>query len=221
MQKLVQGIHKFRREAFGQDQQLFENLIEGQHPRALFITCSDSRIDPNRLTQTKPGELFIQRTAGNIIPPYGAVFAGEAATVEYAVSVLKIPNIIICGHSHCGAMSAVLDPKSLEKLPAVKAHLAHAESTRRIIEENYDHITDPAKRLTVTVEENVLVQLKNLKTHPAVVAAVGRGELKLHGWVYQFETGDVFSFCPDTNQFVAIREGELLANDPEIKLPAI
>ncbi|MCL4108544.1 UNVERIFIED_CONTAM: hypothetical protein GTU68_022846 [Idotea baltica] len=221
MQKLVDGLHKFKREAFSEDQKLFENLIDGQQPLALFITCSDSRIDPNRLTQTKPGELFIQRTAGNIIPPYGAVFAGEAATVEYAVSVLKIPNIIICGHSHCGAMTALMKPKSLKKLPAVKAHLSHAESTRRIIDENYQHVVDPAERLTITVEENVLVQLKNLETHPSVVAAISRGELKLHGWVYKFETGDVFSFDPSCNQFVPIREGEFVANDPEIKLPAI
>lgn len=118
-------------------------------------------------------------------------------------------------------MTALMNPSSLKKLPAIKAHLAYAKSTRRIIDENYDHITDPAKRLTITVEENVLVQLKNLKTHPSVAAAIGRGELKLHGWVYQFETGDVFSFNPDINQFVPIREGELPANDPEIKLPVI
>lgn len=221
MQKLVDGLHKFKREAFSQDQQLFENLIDGQHPLALFITCSDSRIDPNRLTQTKPGELFIQRTAGNIVPPYGAVCSGEAATVEYAVSVLKIPNIIICGHSHCGAMTALMDPPSVEKLPAVKAYLSHAESTQRIITENYKHIVDPAKRLTITVEENVLVQLKNLETHPSVMAAIARGELKLHGWVYKFETGDVFSFDPDSHQFVPIREGDILPGDREMKMPAI
>ncbi|QEF96044.1 Carbonic anhydrase [Stieleria maiorica] len=201
MQKLVDGIHRFQRDLFSQDQQLFETLVEGQSPLALFITCSDSRIDPNRLTQTKPGELFIQRTAGNIVPPYGSVHGGEAATIEYAVSVLKVRDIVICGHSHCGAMAGLLDPGSIEKLPAVKAYLEHAEATRRIVEENYGHLTEPEKRLTLTVEENVLVQLESLRTHPSVAAAVGRGELKLHGWVYKFETGEVFGFDPDEAQF--------------------
>ena len=221
MQKLVDGIHKFQREAFSQDQKLFETLVEGQNPLALFVTCSDSRIDPNRLTQTKPGELFIQRTAGNIIPPYGSVFAGEAATIEYAVAALKVRDIIICGHSHCGAMGGLLKPEALEKMPAVKAYLQHAESTRRIVEENYAHLTDPIKRLTLTVEENVLVQLESLRTHPAVAAAVGRGELKLHGWVYKFETGEVFSFDPDRNAFVPLADAEPPIETPNRNLPPI
>lgn len=204
MQKLVDGIHKFQNEAFSEDQKLFETLAAGQNPLALFITCSDSRIDPNFLTQTKPGELFILRTAGNIVPPYGSVFAGEAATIEYAVSALKIQDIIICGHSHCGAMGGLLNPEAVESMPAVKAYLAHAEATKRIVNENYGHLTEPNKRLTLTVEENVLVQLESLRTHPSVAAAIGRGDLKLHGWVYKFETGEVFSFTPEENAFLPL-----------------
>lgn len=221
MQKLVDGIHKFQRESFSQDQKLFETLAEGQNPLALFITCSDSRIDPNRLTQTKPGELFIQRTAGNIVPPYGSVFAGEAATIEYAVLALKIRDIVICGHSHCGAMGGLLDPDSIKNMPAVKAYLEHAEATRRIVEENYHHLTDPAKRLTLTVEENVLVQLESLKTHPSVAAAVGRGDLKLHGWVYKFETGDVFGYNLEKNAFLPIEDISPPGTEPDRRLPAI
>lgn len=221
MQKLVDGIHRFQRESFSQDQKLFETLAEGQSPLALFITCSDSRIDPNRLTQTKPGELFIQRTAGNIVPPYGSVFAGEAATIEYAVAALKIRDIVICGHSHCGAMGGLLAPESLQDMPAVRAYLEHAEATRRIVKENYQHLTDPVKRLTLTVEENVLVQLENLRTHPSVAAAVGRGELKLHGWVYKFETGDVFAYHPEKNAFLPIDDVSPAATDPDRTLPAI
>jgi carbonic anhydrase len=221
MQKLVDGIHRFQRDAFSQDQKLFETLVEGQNPLALFITCSDSRIDPNRLTQTKPGELFIQRTAGNIIPPYGAVQGGEAATIEYAVMALKVKDIVLCGHSHCGAMAGLLDPASVEKMPAVRAYLDHAESTRRIVEENYSHLTDPEKRLTLTVEENVLVQLEGLRTHPSVAAAVGRGELKLHGWVYKFETGDVFAFDPDKGQFMPLEDIAPPLTEPNRMLPAI
>ena len=116
MQKLVEGIHQFQKEVFSSKQPLFEGLADGQHPLALFITCSDSRINPNLLTQTEPGELFILRNAGNIVPPYGAVEGGEAATIEYAVSVLGVKDIIICGHSHCGAMGGLLDQPLLEKL---------------------------------------------------------------------------------------------------------
>ena len=217
MQKLVDGVHQFQRDYFSQDQQLFETLVDGQSPLALFITCSDSRIDPNRLTQTKPGELFIQRTAGNIVPPYGAVWGGEAATIEYAVSALGVRDIIVCGHSHCGAMSGLLSPESIEKMPAVKAYLEHAEATRRIVEENYQHLTEPDKRLTLTVEENVLVQ----RTHPAVAAAAGRGQLKLHAWVYKFETGDVFAFNPDKGQFLPIADVEPTTTEATRRLPAI
>lgn len=221
MQKLIDGIHRFKREQFSEDQRLFETLVEGQHPLALFITCSDSRIDPTLLTQTKPGELFIQRTAGNIVPPYGSVQGGEAATIEYAVSVLNVRDIVICGHSHCGAMAGLLDPDSIEKLPAVKAYLQHAEATRRIVDENYEHLSDPTNRLTLTVEENVLVQLESLRTHPSVAAAVGRGELKLHGWVYKFETGEVFTFDPEEGQFMPLSESAIPIAGHARTLPSI
>ena len=221
MQKLVEGIHEFQRNIFSQEEKLFQTLVEGQNPLALFITCSDSRIDPIRLTQTKPGELFIQRTAGNIVPPYGAVNGGEAATIEYAVSALKVKDIVICGHSHCGAMSGLLHPDEIEKMPAVQAVLTHAEATRRIVEENYAHLMEDDKRLTLTVEENVLVQLENLRTHPSVAAALGRKELKLHGWVYEFETGRVFAFDPDHGQFLELTDVSHPATEPDRTLPPI
>ena len=202
MQKLVEGIHHFQNEVFSSKQRLFEGLVDGQHTLALFITCSDSRINPNLLTQTEPGELFNLRNAGNIVPPYGAVEGGEAATIEYAVSVLGVKDIVICGHSHCGAMGGLLDQSQLAKLPAVRSWLCYAESTRRIIEENYAHITDAAARMTVTVEENVLIQLEHLRTHPAVAAVLARKSLNLHGWVYKFETGQVFGYQPQDGQFV-------------------
>lgn len=201
MEKLVAGIHHFQKHVFSRDQRLFETLAEGQQPVALFITCSDSRINPNLLTQTSPGELFILRVAGNIVPPYGAVQGGEAATIEYAVSALNVKDIVICGHSLCGAMAGLLDPAAVAKMPAVRDYLKHAEATRRIVEENYLYLTDPDQKLTLTVEENVLVQLENLRTHPSVAAALSRQALKLHGWVYQFETGEVFGYDPDVRQF--------------------
>jgi carbonic anhydrase len=212
MQKLVAGIHHFQNEIFRRKQEMFADLVEGQSPLALFITCSDSRIDPSLLTQTQPGELFIMRNAGNIVPPYGTVHGGEAATIEYAVRALKVRDIVICGHSHCGAMSGLLQRESLDKLPAVRAWLNYAEATYQIVEDNYGHIQDPDERLTVTVEENVLVQLENLRTHPAVAAGLATGNLKLHGWVYEFESGHVYAYTPDSDDFVSIdgRTGKAL-----------
>jgi carbonic anhydrase len=204
MQKLVQGLHQFQKEIFSEKQGLFESLKNGQRPLALFIACSDSRINPNLLTQTEPGELFIMRNAGNIVPPYGAVQGGEAATIEYAVSVLKVEDIIVCGHSHCGAIGALLDQDQVKHLPAVRAWLSHAEATRRIIDENYKHIVEPESRLTASIEENVLVQLENLRTHPSVAAALVRKALHLHGWVYKFETGEVFHYDAEVGQFVRL-----------------
>ena len=206
MQKLVDGIHQFQQSVFASQQALFRRLESGQQPLALFITCSDSRIDPSLLTQTQPGELFIMRNAANIVPPYRAIHGGEAATVEYAVSVLNVQDIIVCGHSHCGAMNGMLYPELLCETPAVRRWLEHAEATARIMRENYQHLTEAAARLTATVEENVLVQLENLRTHPSVAAASSRGDLKLHGWVYKFETGQVFTYEPERHEFVALHQ---------------
>ncbi|HYO23570.1 MAG TPA: carbonic anhydrase [Lacipirellulaceae bacterium] len=221
MQKLVEGIHRFKEEVFCIQQRLFQRLADGQTPQALFITCSDSRIDPNLLTQTEPGELFILRNAGNIVPPYGPQGGGEAATIEYAVSVLGVHDIVVCGHSHCGAMSGLLDPSQIGHLPAVKGWLDHAEATARIMKENYQHLTDPQARLTATVEENVLVQLENLRTHPCVLAAISRGELNLHAWVYKFETGQVFSFDPESGQFQRVDREFQPPSAEHLALPAI
>jgi carbonic anhydrase len=221
MQKLVQGIHQFQQNMFAHQRRLFERLSKGQEPIALFIACSDSRINPNLLTQTDPGELFIMRNAGNIVPPYGAVRGGEAATIEYAVSVLKVKDIIICGHSLCGAMKGLLNPESIQGLPAVKEFLGHADATARIIKENYTHITDEQARLTAAVEENVLVQLENLRTHPSVAAAMLRGDVKIHGWVYKFETGQVFSYEPQHMQFRSIEEAFVEPQQVNERLPVI
>jgi carbonic anhydrase len=204
MQKLVEVIHQFQRDIISSRQQLFETLTEGQYPLALFITCSDSRVDPSLVTQTDPGELFVLRNAGNIVPPHGQSNGGEAATIELAVTSLGVRDIVICGHTHCGAMTGVLWPETFEELPAVRDWLAYSESTQRIMQENYKHLSDDEARLTATVEENVLVQLENLRTHPSVAAALGRKELNIHGWVYKFETGEVFAYRPDREQFLPI-----------------
>jgi carbonic anhydrase len=205
MQRLIQGIHSFQEETFKPLHKLFERLAEGQNPETLFITCSDSRIDPNLLTKSKPGDLFILRNAGNIIPAHSANNGGEAATIEFAVSALGVKDIIICGHSHCGAMKAILHPETISNLPILTNWLNHAETTRRIVKDNYSHLDDE-KLLVATTEENVLVQLENLRTLPAVASRLVKGDLHLHGWVYKIETGEVFAYDPEIGQFASVSE---------------
>ena len=205
MQKLVQGLHTFQDSIFTSKRDLFERLAKGQSPETLFITCSDSRIVPNLITQTEPGELFIIRNAGNMIPSHGAANGGEGATVEYAVAALGVKDNVVCGHTHSGAMKGLLAPESLATLPAVSQWLGHAEATRRIMKENYQHLEGEAL-LTATVEENVLVQLEHLRTHPAVAAKLAKGEVRLHAWVYKIETGEVFAYESERGQYLPLAQ---------------
>ncbi len=206
MQKLLQGIHHFQANIFRTQRQLFRRLAGGQQPEALFITCSDSRINPNLITQTDPGDLFIVRNAGNIVPPFGPTNGGEAATVEFALVGLGIKDLIVCGHSHCGAVNALLNLEDIRSsMPAMCAWLNNAEATRRIVREKYPGLAK-GKLLNVAIQENVLVQLENLRSHPAVAAALARGQLKLHAWVYKIESGEVFAYDPQSGQFAPLTE---------------
>ena len=163
MKKLLEGLQQFQSGYFSAHRDLFEQLSQGQHPRILFITCSDSRIDPNLITQADIGELFIIRNAGNIIPPFGAANGGEGAAIEYAIEALGIEQVIVCGHSHCGAMKGLLKLNNLqEKMPLVYEWLKHAEATRRLIKDNYSNL-DGEELLEITVAENILNQLENLQ----------------------------------------------------------
>lgn len=205
MQKLIRGLHTFQADVFGSRREFFEKLADGQRPETLFITCSDSRINPNLLTQTDPGELFIVRNAGNIVPAYGAANGGEAATIEFGVAGLGVKDIIICGHSQCGAMKGLMHPESLASFPALRGFLGHAATTERIMRERYPDRVGEAQ-LTTTVEENVLVQLENLRTHPVVASALAKGQLNLHAWVYKLETGQVFSWDPNEQKYLPLGE---------------
>ncbi len=205
MQKLIEGLHHFQQNVFGSQQALFERLSRGQSPETLFITCSDSRINPNLLTQTEPGELFILRNAGNLVPPYGTASSGEAATIEFAVRGLAVKDVIVCGHSHCGAMDGLLNPEKLQDFPALSRWLEHAEVTRRVVGTLYES-GDAAQRLNVAIQENVLAQMENLRTHPSVAAALAAGRLRVHGWVYKIETGEIFGYHPPAGQFLPVRE---------------
>jgi carbonic anhydrase len=205
MQKLIHGIHEFQNTISRSQREFFQKFAAGQSPDTLFITCSDSRINPNLITQTQPGELFIIRNAGNIVPPHGPFPGGEAATIEYAIAALKVKDIVICGHTHCGAMKAVVNPQDVKTLPRVAAWLGHADATREIIQQHYRHLEGNAL-VTATVQENVLVQLEHLRTQPLVAAALAAGTVRLHGWVYKVESGEVFAFDPEQRQFLPIIE---------------
>lgn len=193
MKRLIEGFKKFQREVFKTKRDLFTSLAKGQEPRALFISCSDSRIDPCLVTQTEPGELFILRNAGNLVPSYGTTIGSTIATIEYAVGVLNVKNIIVCGHTDCGVVKAILEPEQVDDLPAVKTWLLQAEATRRVVRDNYSHLTGDALYVATT-QENVRIQLNHLKTHPLVAARLRSKSLELHGWVYSIETGDVWTY---------------------------
>lgn len=197
MKNLLPGLRKFSENVFPKQQQLFESLSQGQKPHTLMITCSDSRIDPNLVTQTEPGEIFVVRNAGNIIPAYGASRGGEEAAVEFAIEGLGVRNIVVCGHSQCGAMAALQKNTNLDGLPSVKTWLEHANATRRRVT-----CMEGTPHLNTVIEENVLVQVDNLKTHPAVSAAVRSGKVSIFGWVYHFESGDIRIFDPSNKKFI-------------------
>jgi carbonic anhydrase len=197
MQKLIAGLAMFQARHFHAQRPLFERLARGQSPEALFITCADSRIDPCLLTQTNPGELFILRNAGNLVPPYGSDEGAAAATIEYAVQALGVHDIIVCGHSHCGAMAALMEPSKLADLPAMSRWLGHADHS---LAERLAHL-GPEERIKAATEANVVAQLENLRSHPSVLKRLQRGDLRLHGWVYQLERGEVSSYRADEDRF--------------------
>lgn len=203
MNNLLPGLRKFSQEVFPNLKPDFESLSQGQKPHTLLITCSDSRIDPNLVTQTQPGELFVVRNAGNIIPPFGSSNGGEEAAIEFAVDGLRVTNLVICGHSHCGAMAALSGRVNLEGLPSVKSWLNHAEATRRRMDSLHKQ---GDYTLPQIIEENVLVQADNLKTHPAVSAALRENRIRIYGWVYHFELGAILIYDPVTKKYISSSE---------------
>lgn len=211
MEQLIKGLHEFQTNYFSTHRELFARLSLGQHPRVMFITCSDSRINPHLITQTEPGELFILRNVGNIIPPYGATNGSEAAAIEYAIQALGIENIILCGHSHCGAIKGLLQLNKLaDRMPLVCDWLKHAEATRQVIKENYKQLSGESL-VSVAIQENVLTQIENLRTYPAIRAKLRAGKLHIHAWIYQIETGEVFAYSPSDGQFVLL-ESQFIAS---------
>jgi carbonic anhydrase len=202
--KILRGLKRFQKKVYPKHRELFRKLALQQRPAALFITCADSRIDPCLLTQTKPGELFICRVIGNIVPRYPESIGGVSATIEYAVGVLGVPDVIVCGHTDCGVMKGVLNPEALKPLANVNAWLGHAQPAREALAKSNRSLSDPEFLLALT-ERNVVEQLKNLHTHPAVAARLEEGSLKLHGWVYHIGKGIVTTYNSRREKFSRVR----------------
>lgn len=203
MEKLIKGLQKFQREVFPLKQELFERLASGQRPSTLFITCADSRVVPDLFTQSEPGEIFVIRNAGNIVPAYRRPPGGVTATIEFAVAVLGVKHIVVCGHTDCGAMKGLLHPENLAEVPAVADWLGQAETTRRVVLDNYKGEKEPTL-VNAMIRENVLVQLQNLQTHPSVLSRLTSGDVMLYGWIYNIGTGEVDSYDADKQRFVRL-----------------
>lgn len=205
MPKFAAGVVKFQREIYPRRQEFFEALSKGQSPEALFITCSDSRIELGMLTQSGPGDLFVVRNAGNIVPPHDTRTGATTAAIEFAVGALRVPHVVICGHTDCGAMKGAMALHKLDSLPHVRDWLGYSKAAVDITNAIGPNLSDHDKMLML-LEQNVILQLNHLKTHPTVAVAMAKGELQLHGWVYDIAEGEIHALDMDTGKFSPVAE---------------
>ncbi len=203
MERLIEGHKKFLADVFPRRRDEFHLLAESQAPEWLFITCSDSRVLPDLILGTGPGDLFITRNAGNVVPVTANDVDGCTATIEYAVEVLKVKHAILCGHSDCGAMKAALDRRGLEKLPKASRWLHHVEAAF-----SHRQPLNPDDglhaELASLIRGNVVAQLLNLKAQPSVSRAMMEGRLAVHGWYYEILSGRIERFDEDARRFVPL-----------------
>jgi carbonic anhydrase len=204
MDHVITGVAKFQKEVYPNKKATFQKLANGQNPEVLFITCSDSRIDPNLVTQTDPGELFICRNAGNIVPPHSNQTGGMTASIEFAVAALGVTHIVVCGHTDCGAMKGAIHPEGLDSLPHVKEWLGHCRVATEVVKERCGHDLLSIDDLEAVTRENVVQQIQHLRTHPSVAAKIATGQVKLHGWVYNIGSGDVLCYNTENGEFEAM-----------------
>jgi len=205
MPKFAAGVVQFQSKVFPEKKDLFESLSQGQSPEALFITCSDSRIETAMITQTDPGELFICRNAGNIVPPHTQHTGGMTASIEFAVAALNVPHIVVCGHSECGAMKGAMNPEGLDSLPHVKEWLGFSKAAVDIVHELGQNMSD-AEKMDLLLKQNVILQIQHLRTHPTVATRLAKNDLVLHGWVYDIKTGGIEAYDENTGNFSPVAE---------------
>ena len=190
-ERLKEGIRRFRTEVYPEHREAYTRAeLEPQKPHTLIVACADSRIDPERITQSRPGELFVTRNIGNLVPPYGEMLGGVSAVLEYAVSALKVQHVVICGHTDCGAMKALTHPEQLSQMPTVRRWLRNAEAAMSVAKE----VESKDNFLMSLTKQNVLMQITHAKTHPSVAGAMARGELVISGWVYEIGSGNVLIY---------------------------
>lgn len=207
MENLIKGAVKFMQEDFVEHKSLFKALKDRQNPHTLFIGCADSRVVPNLITNTGPGELFVVRNIANIVPPYrvGEDFLSTTSAIEYALNSLHIRNIVVCGHSNCGGCEALYyEDKKLTALPNVKKWLSLLEPIKREVLELDIARTDAAMRSWLTEKMNLLNSLQNLFTYPGVAEAVEAKRLEIHAWHYIIETGEIYEYNMQEKHFVLI-----------------
>jgi carbonic anhydrase len=210
MNELIGRVLRFERDVFSINSELYGKLAkDGQEPKALMIACADSRIAPEHVMQAEPGDLFVCRNAGNIVPPFAQMNGGVSSTVEYAITALGVRDIIICGHSDCGAMKAVAEPELTVDMPNVAVWLRHSDAAGRVVRDAYPHLSNGDLVRAISLE-NVIAQLAHLRTHPSVAAAVARGEVALHGWFVDIHDGQISALDGTTGQFMPVREDEPL-----------
>jgi len=201
LEQLKNGVRRFRSEISPAQADLYaQAATEPQRPHTLFITCADSRIDPNAITATGPGEVFVTRNIGNMVPAYGEMLGGVSAVIEYAVAALGVRHVAICGHTDCGAMKALMHPEQLERMPTVRRWLRNAEAAMSVARELESH-DDFLMNLT---KQNVLMQMTHARTHPSVAGAVARGELVISGWVYEIGSGNVLIYDEAKHAFAPV-----------------
>ena len=203
MQHLIEGHKRFLAETFPGKRGQFHLLAEGQRPECLFVTCADSRVVPDLILQTQPGEMFICRNAGNVIPRAGEPAGGVSATIEYGVQVLGVRHLIVCGHSDCGVIRALMAPNALDGLPSVRDWLQHVEPAWDYVDEVERHGGE-LTRHTALAHANVLAQLDNLRTHAFIQQAMAEGRLALHGWYYDILSGRIEQYDEKLRRFVAL-----------------
>ncbi len=185
MDRMLAGYRKFINDVFPSMQPLFERLAAGQSPRTLWVGCADSRVDPALVTQSPPGELFVIRNAGNIVPPEDAPPGAVSSGIEYAVKVLNVKNVVVCGHSHCGLISEALHPETLLPLPHLRAWAEHACGCE--VQKRMGH--SPEETLAQAILQNVRGQLEHLRTYRVVRERLDRGDLNVYGAIHTFESG--------------------------------
>jgi carbonic anhydrase len=194
LEQLKEGVRRFQRDIYPAQADVFAQAAsEDQRPHTLFITCADSRVDPVAITSSGPGEVFVTRNIGNMVPAYGEMLGGVSAVVEFAVSGLGVQHIVICGHTQCGAMKALLAPASVNAMPTVKSWLKNAHAALSIVQSvpELDGQVSEFGRIELLTKQNVLLQMQHVKTHPSVAGAMARGGLSISGWIYNIGTGEV------------------------------